>query len=119
MLVNSELVGDWMASAYLPDGLHIDHALSLQPDGTFVWRTVHEGRGEHTSRGTWRHDPGERVLYCEPSEPRLLYGPGRPQLWRELQIPGLEGSNACMLLRWVALASRNLPVLFFRVHPGG
>jgi hypothetical protein len=39
-------------------------------------------------------------------------------LWRVLQIVGLEGANTFMVLRWVALASRNLPVLFFRVHLG-
>src|SRR6266478_4232414 len=102
--MDSALVGDWMASAYLPDGIRIDHALSLQPDGGFVWRTRHEGRGEHTSQGTWRHDHCERVLYFTPSEPGPIYGPNRPQLWRVLQIVGLEEANTFMVLRWVAVA---------------
>jgi hypothetical protein len=116
VLVDSELVGDWMASSYLPDGIRIDHALSLQADTGFVWRTRHEGRGEHTSRGTWKHDHREGMLYFTPSEPGLIYGPDRPQLWRVLRIMGLEEANTFMVLRWVAVASRNLPVLFFRVH---
>ncbi|HTU92849.1 MAG TPA: hypothetical protein VMF69_22405 [Gemmataceae bacterium] len=118
LLVDSDLVGNWMASTYLSDGVRIDHALTLQPDGSFVWRTRREGQGDHTSRGAWRHNQGEEVLYFTPSEAGPVYGPNRPQLWRVLQIVGLEGANAFMVLRWAALASRNLPVLFFRVHLG-
>lgn len=117
-IVDSELIGNWMASAYLPDGIRIDHALTLQPDGNFIWRTRQEGKGELLSRGSWRHDHREEVLYFTPSEAGLVYGPNRPQLWRVLQIVGLEGANTFMVLRWVALASRNLPVQFFRVHLG-
>jgi hypothetical protein len=118
MLVDSELVGNWMASSYLPDGVRIDHVLTLQPDGGFVWRTRREGQDENASRGTWHHDHGEELLYFTPSEAGPIYGPNRPQLWRVLQIVGLVGANSFMVLRWVAVASRNLPVLFFRVHLG-
>jgi hypothetical protein len=62
MLVDSELVGDWMASAYLHDGTRIDYMLSLQPDGVFIWRTRHEERGEDASQGTWRHARADGVL---------------------------------------------------------
>jgi hypothetical protein len=114
--VDSELVGDWMASAFLPDGVRIDHALSLQPDGGFVWRSRLEGGSEHTSQGTWRHDHGEELLYFAPSESGPIYGPDRPRVWRLLQIKGWEGIDSVMVLRWEALAPRNLPVLFVRVH---
>ena len=117
-LVDSEFVGDWMASSYLPDGIRIDHALSLQEDTGFVWRTRHEGRGEHTSQGVWQHDRRKGVLYFTPSEPGPIYGPTRPQVWSVLRIVGLEEANTFMVLRWVALAPRNLPVLFFRVYVG-
>src|SRR5262245_13375549 len=118
MLVDSGLVGDWRASTYLPDGVRIDYALSLRSDGGFVWRTDHEGRGEHQSQGTWCHDQTDQVLYFTPSEPSLGYGPDKPHLWRVLQIAGFEGANTVMVLRWVAVATRNLPVLFYRVHVG-
>jgi hypothetical protein len=115
--VDSELVGDWMASGYLPDGVRCDHALLLQPDGSFIWRTWYEGqRGEHALHGTWRHDHEEELLYFTPSEPGPIYGPDHPQLWRVLQLTGLEGANTFMILQWVALAVRNLPVLFYRVR---
>jgi hypothetical protein len=52
------------------------------------------------------------MLYFAPSGP----GSDRPQLWRVLQVEGMEGANTVMVLRWVALASRNLPVQFYRVH---
>jgi hypothetical protein len=116
MLVDSECVGDWMASTYRPDGIRTDHVLSLRPDGGFVWRSRRDGPGEDCSRGAWRHDRRERALYFTPSEPGPGYGPDRPQLWRVMEIAGLEGTNTIMVLRWVALAARNLPVLFYRVH---
>jgi hypothetical protein len=116
MLVDSEYVGDWMTSTYLPDGIRIDHRLSLLPDGGFVWRTRHEGRDEHRSHGMWRHDQSQQVLHFTPSEPGPIYGPDNPQMWRVLRIAGFEEANAIMVLRWIALASRNLPVLFYRVH---
>ena len=75
-----------------------------------------EGRGDRCERGTWRHDRGERTLYFTPSEPGPVYGPDRPRLWRVLRVEGMGGANTVMALRWVALASRNLPVQFYRVH---
>jgi hypothetical protein len=117
-LEDNELAGNWMASTYLPNGLRIDHALTLQPDGSFVWRICHEGQSEYTSRGTWHHDHQKEVLYFTPSEAGPIYGPDRPQLCQVLQINGLEGANTFMVLRWGALAIHNVPVLFFRVHPG-
>jgi hypothetical protein len=112
MLVDSEYVGDWMASTYLPDGVRIDYSLALCPDGGYVWRTRHEGRGDRCERGTWPHDRSERTLRFDQSKPDS----DQPQLCRVLQIEGMEEANPAMVLRWVALASRNLPVQFFRVH---
>jgi len=118
MPVDSEYVDDWMGSAYLSDGVRIDHALSLRPDGRYVWRTRHDGREDRCELGTWRHDRGERTLYFTPSEADPVYGSDNPQLWRVLRIEGMEGANTQMVLRWVALASRNLPVQFYGVYLG-
>jgi hypothetical protein len=103
MLVDSEYVGDWMASDYLSSGVRLDHALSLRPDGGYVWRTRHEGLGKRCERGTWRHDHGQRTLSFSPSEPGPAYHPDNPQLWGERQVEGMEGANTVMVLRWVAL----------------
>jgi len=116
MQADSEYVGSWMTSTYLPDGIRTDHDLSLHPAGGFVWRTCSEEYGEHLSRGVWRHDQSEQILYFTPSEPGLVYGPHNPHLWRVLEIAGFEGTNSVMVLRWIALAPRNLPMLFYRVH---
>lgn len=118
MLVDSEYVGAWMASAYLSDGVRIDYVLSLRPDGEYIWRTKHAGRGDRCEQGKWWHDHGQQVLYFTPSEPGPVYGPDNPDLWQVLQVEGMEGANTVMVLRWVALASRNLPVHFYRVHLG-
>lgn len=117
MIADSEFVGDWRGSAYLPDGVRIDYALSLKADGGYVWRTRYEDREEHCSWGTWDHDRAEQLLIFRHSESAQGYSPSRPQLWRVLQFPGLEGADTIMVLRWVALSSRNLPVQFYRVFP--
>ena len=112
MGLESEFVGHWMASTYLPDGIRIDYALALEPDHGFVWRSRRQSHPEHCSQGVWRHDPKRQLLYFTPSDSGPVYGPDNPQLWRVVQIE----PSTFMLLQWVALASRNLPVLFYRVH---
>jgi hypothetical protein len=37
-------------------------------------------------------------------------------LWAVLSVTGCEASNVLLVLREAILASRNLPILFYRVH---
>jgi hypothetical protein len=113
-LVNSPYVGDWMASAYTATGRRIDYRLSLHPDGRFERHTREEGGPERDDQGRWHHEEGEDVMRLESTTPDQF--DRISSLWWVLEIKGLEGANTIMVLRWCALASRNLPVLFYRVH---
>jgi hypothetical protein len=110
MPVDSPLVGDWMATIYGVAGQRADWFLSLRPSGEFH-RSVRWEGGERVDRGSWFHDEEARVLRLESEEG------GEPTTnWAILEIRGLEGANTLLLLREVVLASRNLPLLFSRVH---
>jgi hypothetical protein len=113
--VNSPYIGDWMASAYTIGGRRVDLKLSLNAGGTFErWAWWQEPKRERIDRGRWHHEDGEDVMRLESDTPddhdRIS------SLWWVLEIKGLEGANTIMVLRWCALASRNLPILFYRVH---
>ena len=111
MPIDSKLVGDWVASAYLPDGRRIEHKLYLREDGTFDWMSIGPDGQEHKSHGSWRHDYSSRIVTFDPDQKKP---DERPSRWRVLQIEELGASSSFMVLRWVALASRNLPVMFYR-----
>jgi hypothetical protein len=113
MLVDSEYVGDWMASGYTASGVRFDHHLSLRPDGSFRWVIRSSSGEEKVTQGVWRHEREAQLLHFDPG---IFESEPGHSLWRILQIPGLEGSNTFMILRLVAFASRNLPTLFHRVH---
>jgi hypothetical protein len=113
-LVNSPFVGDWMASAYSIRGKRIDYKLSLHPGGTFERHTRSELEGERTDQGRWHHEEGGDVMRLESDTPDEF--DRISSLYWVLEIKGLEEANTIMVLRWCALASRNLPILFYRVH---
>ncbi len=103
-----------MASAYLPDGRRIDHHLSLHGDGNFIWSLRGSSDKVQVTRGRWSHDQIENVLFFDPGiapEPDP-----QPERWRVLAIRGLEEANEFMLLRQVAIGTRILPIVFYRVH---
>ncbi|HEV3080317.1 MAG TPA: hypothetical protein VGY66_11080 [Gemmataceae bacterium] len=108
-----DLVGSWMGSTYLPDGRRIDHELSLDRDGTYVHRVTSEQamlKPEDRERhGTWLHDKDSNLLIEKTDS---TDSESRDTLWRIL-----EYSGATMMLRWFAQASRNLPILFYRIEP--
>jgi hypothetical protein len=117
MLVNSPYLGDWMGSAYTVGGKRYDFRLFLNPDGTYE-RFVHgEPDYERTDRGTWHHVEGDERLRLESDSPsdddRISSN------WWVLKVTSCEDSNCLMVLRWSALASRNLPILFYRVQLPG
>lgn len=108
----SELVGDWLASAYRWDGTRIDCTLSLCPDGTFERRfrdQLPENGLEYADRGKWLHDREEHLLRLKPQHPDHE----DPETsWCLLRFTG-----TALLVRWVTLESRNLPFLFYRISP--
>ncbi len=117
MGVDSPFIGDGMASTYTVSGKRCDIRLFLNPDGTYE-RVVHrEPSFERADRGCWYHKEGDEELRLESEAPddedRISIQ------WRVLSVTTCEDSNCLMVLRWSALASRNLPILFYRVHLPG
>jgi hypothetical protein len=115
MLIDSELVGTWMASAYLPDGVRIDYKLVLNAQGSYEFTSRPEAALDRTERGTWMHEKAAKLLHLKAEGP--VTG-NQESSWQILQIPRWEEVNTILVLRWLALASRNLPVLYYRVHLG-
>jgi hypothetical protein len=120
MLVDSPYIGDWMASAYTVGGKRYDFQLFLNPDGTYERVVRQEPEYERLDRGTWHHQTSEEVLRLESTSPDEEDRLGATaNTWWVLSVRTCEDSNCLMVLRWAALASRNLPVLFYWVHLSG
>jgi hypothetical protein len=117
MLVDSPFVGDWMASTYSIGGKRSDIRLFLDPDGNYERSVRSEPENEpRIDRGKWHHKEGDDVLCLES----LSEGnQGHTEDWWVLSVKTCEDSNCLMVLRWAGLASRNLPMLFYRVHLTG
>jgi hypothetical protein len=106
-----DLAGTWIASTYLSDGRRVERKLVLQPDETFEdthYSQTDQGGREVCHRGTWKLECSERWLqlscgtYDEPV--------------KETYWSILDYTVATLTLRWITLAPRNLPILFYRVR---
>jgi hypothetical protein len=64
--------------------------------------------------GRWEYGEAENVLHLKPESPDDSNREFRA--WRVLSVNGCEESNVLLVLRQAILASRNLPILFYRVH---
>lgn len=110
----SAVVGDWMGSQYDVGGRRHDYRLFLNHDGRYERIVRREPDYQRTDAGVWMHDEAQGVLHLksdQPDEADLL-----SSRWSVLAVPTCEESNCILVLRRLALASRNLPVLFYRVH---
>ncbi len=113
-LADDQLVGTWKASCYSHDGRRIELTLDLQPDGVFAFRSSAEPAGpagmSHRS-GKWEVRAKERLL-----ELRVESGTqGNSTEWHHI----LHYAEVTLLLHWLAFASRNAPVLYYRVSSSG
>jgi hypothetical protein len=111
------VVGNWMASQYDIGGRRYDYRLFLDHDGRYERTVRREPNYERRDTGRWFHDATEGVLRLESDS--LDDNDRMSSSWWVLSVRTCEDSNCIMVLRWVALASRNLPVLFYRVHCDG
>jgi hypothetical protein len=91
--------------------------LFLSPDGTFERITREEPDKEHADRGRWHHKEGDEIMGFEAEAPNKI--DRITSNWCVLSVKTCEESNCLMVLRWDGLASRNLPILFYRVHLPG
>ncbi|MGH7225181.1 MAG: hypothetical protein ACRELF_18320, partial [Gemmataceae bacterium] len=64
--------------------------------------------------GKWEYREAENLLKLNPDTPNDSNEDFRR--WRVLSVKGCEDSNVLLVLREAILASRNLPILFYRVH---
>lgn len=108
------MVGHWMGSIYGISGRRSDIRLSLGPDFRYEWmERFHNGQGQ-AEVGRWTTVEGETVLSLQPD-----LTTDRPRRWWVLAVTTCEDANTLLVLRQVILASRNLPILFYRVHCDG
>lgn len=112
--MNSPYLGDWAASAYTVGGRRIDYRVALNPDGTYEWAVRQGPDPDRAERGRWHHAEGDATLRLEPGTAEAIRS-----AWSVLSVTTCEDSNCLMVLRWVGLGSRNLPILFYRVHLPG
>jgi hypothetical protein len=106
-----------MGSLYDAGGRRWDHHLFLDHDGRYE-RTVRRGPDyERRDAGRWEYREAEGVLRLEPDtrdDSDRMSGE-----WWVLSVSTCEDSNVLLVLREAVLASRNLPILFYRVHCHG
>lgn len=111
-----------MGSGYDFVGRRWDYRLFLDLDSRYE-RTIC-GEGDATcpsyssnDAGRWAYDEEEHLLHLESASP-TEDEPCSSGDWEVLAVHTCEGSNVLLVLRKAILASRNLPILFYRVHGG-
>jgi hypothetical protein len=96
------------------DGRRCDFHLFLDHDGRYERTMRREPDFELRDKGKWEYCEAENLLELKPEPPA---DPNQAfQGWRVLSVKGCEDSNVLLVLRQAILASRNLPILFYRVH---
>ena len=69
---------------------------------------------ERRDTGRWSYNEAENLLLLEYDSPDEFEKTSDG--WRVLAVKGCEDSNVLLVLRAAILASRNLPIVFYRVH---
>jgi hypothetical protein len=111
------MIGDWKGSAYGVNGRRYDYHLFLDNDGRYERTVRGEPDYERRDIGRWEFDDAGQVLrLVSETTDESDWAPG---LWWVLSVTTCEDSNVLLVLRQVILASRNLPILFYRVHSDG
>jgi hypothetical protein len=85
--------------------------LSIFRDGSYA-RQVDSSRPPESrtnERGTWSTGENDKVLILTPNE-------GQASRWVIHDVDRLERAATLLVLRACMLASRNLPILLYRVH---
>lgn len=106
-----------MGSQYDVGGRRYDYRLFIDLDGHYERTVRRDPDYERRDTGRWFLDEAEGLLRLEsdaPDETDLV-----SSSWRVLSVRTCDDSNCILVLQWAALASRNLPVLFYRVHRDG
>jgi hypothetical protein len=105
------MVGDWMGSTYDVGGRRWDFHFFLDHDGRYERFVRREPDFELRDKGKWEYQEAENLFQIQPDSPDDSNKEFRR--WRVLSVNGCETSNVLLVLRE---ASRNLPIVFYRVH---
>jgi hypothetical protein len=111
------MVGDWMGSIYDVGGRRHDVRMFLDRDGRYEWTECSEPDQQLSQVGHWTLHENETVIELRRDDAGSA--PVRTRRWAVLSVTSCEESNVLLVLREVILASRNLPILFYRVHCDG
>ncbi len=103
-----------MGSQYDIGGCRWDYHLFLDHEGRYEWMVRREPDYEFRDAGCWEYHEAENVLQLQ-SEMADESGP-KYRGWWVLSVTMCEDSNVLLVLREAILASRNLPILFYRIH---
>jgi len=111
------VVGDWMGSIYGVGGQRADWHLFLDHDGRYERAIRADPGSDRRDAGRWEYDEADHLLTLVPDAPEPV---GRPSggYW-VLAVTTCETSNVLLVLREAVLASRNLPILLYRVRRDG
>ncbi len=103
------ILGNWMGSLYGGDGTRFEWKLSLETDGSYL-RTIHVSTDHPvTERGRWTHDVDADMIQLDATN-------GDSSNWSILDVTNSERANTLLVLRRLAVASRNLPIILYRIH---
>lgn len=108
----SRPIGDWLGTSYSMGGERTDWQLSLWRNGRYVRKTrcARAATRDLAEEGNWDLVEDGRVLELEPRNSEATR-------WAIGEVTSCEGARTLLVLRFVGLVSRNLPILLYRVHP--
>ena len=93
-------------------GVRYDYQLFLDHDGRYEREERSEAGILRADVGRWENDKSENTLRLMPDSPTE----NKDKVYWVLSIRGCEPSNVILVLRQAILASRNLPIIFYRVY---
>jgi hypothetical protein len=111
------IIGDWMGSIYTIGGTRYDWRLFLDHDGRYERVIRLEPDFEGKDIGRWEFSEIDEVLRFFPDAPGV--DNCKSNSWWVLSVKMCEKSNVLLVLREAVLASRNLPIVLYRVHCNG
>jgi hypothetical protein len=106
-----------MGSQYDVGGRRWDFHLFLDHDGRYQRVIRREPDYERRDTGRWSYNEAENLLLLDYDSADEFEKTSDG--WRVLAVKGCEDSNVLLVLRAAILASRNLPIVFYRVHCNG
>lgn len=102
--------GDWMGAFYWMGGERTEWTLQISDSGCYNRILERDGGELEHESGSWSYDDTQDVLTFEPD------GDADSHAWAVQDVTRCERANTLLVLRRSILASRNLPIILYRVH---